>query len=70
MPPVFKTIVNTSIWILFMKGVLLVLVTLYTFGRAYLNGEKTPIVGLLACAAGTFAFSMTCVVVWIRKKLE
>ena len=27
MPPVFKTIVNASIWILLMKGVLLVLVT-------------------------------------------
>ncbi len=70
MPPVFKTIVNASVWILFLNGILLVLVTLFTFSRAYLNGEKTPIVGLVACAAGTFAFIMTCIAVWIRKKLE
>ena len=70
MPSVFKTIVNASIWILFIKGILLVFVTIFTFSRAYLNGEATPIMGLVACAAGTYAFSMTCVAVWIRKKVE
>jgi hypothetical protein len=70
MPPVFKTIVNVSVWILFIKGILLALVTFYTFGRAYLNGEGTPIVGIASCAAGTFAFTMTCIAVWIRRKLE
>ena len=70
MPHVFKMIVNTSVWILFVKGILLILVTIFTFGRAYLNGETTPIVGLSSCAAGTFAFGMTCIAVWIRKKVE
>ena len=70
MQPAFKTIVNASIWILFIKGILLMLVTFYTFGRAYLNNGETPIVGIASCAAGTFAFSMTCIAVWIRKKLE
>lgn len=70
MPHVFKTIVNTSVWILFIKGILLILVTIFTFSRAYINGETTPIVGLVSCAAGTFAFGMTCIAVWIRKKIE
>jgi hypothetical protein len=70
MPPIFKTIVNASIWILFVKGILLALVTFYTFGRAYLGGEGTPMIGLASCAAGTFAFTMACVAVWVRHKLE
>ena len=70
MPHVFKTIVNTSVWILFIKGILLILVTIFTFSRAYINGETTPIVGLVSCAAGTFAFGMACISVWIRKKIE
>ena len=70
MPHVFKTIVNASVWILFIKGILLIFVTIFTFSRAYLNGETTPIAGLVSCAAGTFAFGMTCIAVWIRKKVE
>jgi len=70
MPPVFKTIVSVSVWILFLKGLLIALVTIYTVGRAYLAGETTPMVGVAACAAGTFAFIMTCVAAWIRQKVE
>ncbi len=70
MSPVFKTLLNASIWILFIKGVLVALVTIFTFGRAYLNGEPTPMVGVLACVAGTFAFTMACVAIWIRRKIE
>ncbi len=70
MPPVFKTIVNASVWILFGKGLLIVLVTIYTFARAYLRGDPTPVAGVLACAAGTFAFGMACVAVLIRRKLD
>ena len=70
MPQVFKTIVNTSVWILFIKGILLILVTIFTFSQAYLNSKTTPIVGVASCAAGTFAFGMTCIAVWIRKKIE
>ncbi len=70
MPPRFKTIVNASIWILFIKGILIALVTLYTFGRAYLNGEGTPIVGVASCAGGTLAFIAACTAVWIRHKLD
>ena len=70
MPAIFKTILNMSIWILFVKGLLIVLVTIYTFGRAYLAGNTTPMTGVAACAAGSLALGMTCVAVWIRKKVE
>jgi len=70
MLPVFKAIVNASVWILFVKGILLVFVTFYTFGQAYLDGQGTPIVGIASCAAGTFAFSMACIAVWLRKKID
>jgi hypothetical protein len=69
-PTVFKTIVSASIWLLFVKGILLVFVTFYTFGRAYFEGRGTPIVGIASCVAGTFAFTMCCVAVWIRHKIE
>lgn len=70
MPPVFKTIISVSIWILFIKGLLIASVTIYTLSRAYLAGETTPMVGVAACAAGTFAFGMTCVAALIRKKVD
>ena len=70
MPPVFKNIVNASVWILFIKGILIALVTVFTFARAYLDGEATPLVGVAACAARTFAFTMACVAVLIRRKLD
>jgi hypothetical protein len=47
MPPVFKTIINASVWILFIKGVLIAFVTMYTMSRAYLAGETTPMVGVV-----------------------
>jgi len=70
MPPVFKTIISASAWILFIKGILIVFVTMCTMSRAYLAGETTPMVGVAACAAGTFAFAMTCVAVLVRHKIE
>ncbi len=69
MRPVYRTVVDASIWLLFAKGLLIASVTVYTFSQAYLAGEGTPAVGVAACAAGTFAFGMTCVAVWIRKAL-
>lgn len=70
MPNIFKTIVNISIWLLFIKGVLAALVTIYTILMAYIDGEKTPLVGVISCAVGSFAFIMACIAVWIRKKIE
>lgn len=66
----FKTIINISIWFLFLKGVLAALVTIYTILKAYLNGEKTPMVGVVSCAVGSFAFILACVAVWIKTKVQ
>lgn len=60
---------DVSIWLLFIKAAALVPVTVYTFAAAYLAGEPTPVVGVASCAAGTFAFGMACVAVWIRSRL-
>ena len=70
MPPVFKTIINISVWILFVKGLLIAFVTIYTIGKAYMAHETTPMVGVAACAAGSFAFILACVAAWLRKKVE
>ncbi len=67
MPPIFKTIISISVWLLFIKGLLLIPVTFYTFGQAFLNGEPTPMVGVMACAGGTFALLSACCAAWIRK---
>jgi hypothetical protein len=63
-------IVDVSVALLFVKGLLLVPVTIYTFTRAFLAREPTPAVGVASCAAGTFAFAMACLAVWIRKQLD
>lgn len=70
MPYIFKTIITASVWILFIKVVLIAFVTIYTMSVAYLAGETTPMVGVAGCAAGTFAFAMTCVAAWIRHEIE
>jgi hypothetical protein len=67
---VHGAIVDASIALLFIKGLLLVPVTIYTFARALRAREPTPAVGVASCAAGTFAFAMTCVAVWVRKQLD
>jgi len=70
MKPIFKTIISASVWILFLKGLLLIPVTFYTFGQAYLNGEPTPLAGVASCAAGTFALVSACIAAWIRKAVD
>ncbi|HSG85612.1 MAG TPA: hypothetical protein VLA23_04665 [Candidatus Limnocylindrales bacterium] len=64
-----RAIVDVSVALLFVKGLALIPVTVYTFARAYRSGEPTPATGVASCAAGTFALGMTCVAVWIRKQL-
>ncbi|UCE98075.1 MAG: hypothetical protein JSV74_01745 [Dehalococcoidia bacterium] len=70
MPPVFKTVISASVWILFAKGVLIAVATLYTAGKAFFDGEMLPMVAVAACAAGSFAFILACIAAWIRKKVE
>ena len=69
MRAVDRAIVDASIGLLFVKGLLMVPVTIYTFARAYRAREPTPAVGVASCAAGTFAFAMASVAVWVRRQL-
>ena len=70
MRPAYMRLVDASICLMFIKGLLIVAVTIYTFAHAYQARQATPAVGVAACAAGTLAFGMTCVAVWIRSRLE
>lgn len=69
MRAVYIKIMEISIWILFIKGLLLIPVTFYTLGKAFLAGEPTPLAGVISCAAGTFAFGMACFVIWMRSRI-
>ena len=70
MSPVFKTIINISIWMLFLKAVLATLVTLYYLCRAFINGGDLPMVVVVSCAVGCFAYILACVAAWIRQKVD
>lgn len=61
---------DASIALLFIKGLLLVPVTIHAFARALLAREPPPATGVASCAAGTFAFAMACCAVWIRRQLD
>ena len=66
----FKTIVSISVWILFLKGLLAVALTLYTAIGALIEGETIPMEAVAGCAVGSFAFILACVAAWIRQELE
>lgn len=70
MRPIVKTVVSLSMWLLFLKGLLMIPITFYAFIEAYMHGEPTPLSGVIACATGTFAFISACLAAWIRKMLE
>ena len=60
---------EAAMWLLFVKGLLLIPVTVWTFLRAYRAGEQTPAVGVASCAAGTLALASACVAAWLRSRL-
>jgi hypothetical protein len=70
MSPIFKNMLNLAIWILFFKGIALIPVTLYIAGQAFSTGGNLMMVGLASCAAGTFAFTMACVIIWIKHQVK
>jgi predicted acylesterase/phospholipase RssA len=70
MPNVFKTIINISVWILFLKGLLAVALTLYTVIKALADDGNIPMTAVAGCAAGAFAFILACVAAWIRQKVS
>ena len=70
MPNVFKTIINISVWLLFFKGLLAVVLTLYVVLKAFIDGDTIPMLAATGCAVGSFAFILACLAAWIRKKVE
>ena len=70
MPNVFKTIINISVWLLFFKGLLAVVLTLYVVLKALMDGDTIPMLAAAGCAVGSFAFILACLAAWIRKKVE
>src|SRR5512136_1045398 len=70
MPPIFKGLITIIVWILFLKGLLSVIWTLYTGFTALFSGKMIPMEAWAGCAAGAFAFILACIAAWIRKKLE
>ena len=71
MSPIFRTMLNIAIWILFFKGIILIPITLYITGQAFSAGGTMPMmVALASCATGTFAFTMACVIIWIKHQVE
>jgi hypothetical protein len=70
MSPVFKIMLNIAIWILFFKGILLIPITLYITGQAIQSGGPMMMVALAACATGTLAFTMACVIIWIKHHIS
>ncbi len=69
MPPIFKAVITISVWVLFIKGLLAALITVYTIGRAIMAGETLPMVGVAACGVGSVALILTCVAAWLRQKV-
>ena len=59
MRPAYTRLVDASICLLFVKGLLIVAVTIYAFARAYLARQATPAVGVAGPSAQPVAFP-TC----------
>ncbi len=69
MPGIFKTIINISVWMLFLKAVLATLVTLYFLIKVFVDGTDLPMVVVVSCAVGCFAYILACLAAWIRQKV-
>jgi len=70
MPPIFKTIINVSVWLLFLKAVLATGVTLYFLIKIFVDSEKLSMVVVASCAVGCLAYILACIAAWIRQKVE
>jgi len=66
----FKAIISISVWILFLKGLLAVALTIYAVVKALADGDSIPMTAVGGCAVGSFAFILACVAAWIRQKVE
>jgi hypothetical protein len=70
MSKAYKTILDIAIWLLFIKGLLTIPLTFFTIGQALLGGKYSPIIGIASCAAGTLAFAMASLAVYLRSRIQ
>ena len=70
MPPIFKALITISVWLLFIKGCVGMIVAGLIITSAMLAGEPIPITSGIECAVSSFAFILACVAAWLRKKVE
>jgi H+/gluconate symporter-like permease len=71
MPSIFKKLVSISVWVLFIKGLLDIVVG---GGSAWASvvrgGGGNPALGVMVSGLGVTALILACVAAWLRKKLE
>lgn len=66
MPSIFKAVVTIAVWVLFIKGLFNVVVSLVSGFTKMMPMSDVEAMGGLGIAALTLA----CVGAWLRKKLE
>ena len=70
MPPVFKAIITISVWVLFIKGLLSILVGTIMGAMASMGGAQVPLGSVALCSEGIVALILAAVAAWIRQKVE
>jgi hypothetical protein len=65
-----KAIINISICLLFLKGLLAVGLTLYIIIKELSASGTYSMLAPAGCAVASFAFILACLAIWIRKKVE
>jgi len=70
MPPIFKALITISVWLLFIKGCVGIILNSMIIMSAMSAGESAPMASAVLCAVSSFAFILACVAAWLRKKVE
>jgi len=69
MPPIFKALITISVWVLFIKGLLGVVLGCVIVAKASMAGETPPLVGAAISIVGVAALILACVGAWLRQKV-
>ena len=70
MPPIFKAIITISVWVLFIKGLLSVVVGTIMVAIASMGGAASLLAGVALCSEGIAALILAAVAARIRQKVE
>jgi hypothetical protein len=69
MPSIYRIFIDIIIWVLFIKGLVLIPVTIY-LSKAYLSGQAASMEPLSTCVAGTIALAMASAAIYVRHKIQ